>query len=308
MKWSIVGLIAVGLVAAASAAMLVAALRSTPSAQGAQAAAPVDVLVAARPLAAMSLVDSQSVVLRKMLPSAVPLEAMSDPVAVVGKVVRLPMIEGQVFTPASLAAKDSGISLAATVREGMRAVSLSLSDYEAMEGLLYPGGVVDVLFSFRAPPGSRSQSEETISTTLLKAVQVLAIEGRTILSAVEGAATPAASAVHGGRKQIVTLMVTPKQAELLQLAQEHGAISLAMRNPLEPLCAVNEEEVRSQLSEFFRRHSSEPAPPPAVAEAPASMPAAEPKASATPAPKWNVTFIRGGASETQSFPMPEAKP
>ncbi len=306
MKWSIVALVAVGLVAAGAAAALVAALRAAPAAQAAQSSAIIDVLVAARPLAAMSLIDSQSVVLRKMPASAALPEAMTDPVAVVGKVIRLPMIEGQLFTPAVLAAKDSGISLAATVRSGMRAVSLSLSDYEAMEGLLYPGGVVDVLFSFRAPPGSRSQSEETISTTLLKAVQVLAIEGRTILSTVESAAAPAAGAMHGGRKQIVTLMVTPKQAELLQLAQEHGAISLALRNPLEPVVEASEEEVRSRLSEFFRRRAVEPASP---ASTPASASAAgAAKPAPTTAAQWNVTFIRGGASETQSFPMPESQP
>ncbi len=138
MKWSILVLVGTGLVAAVAAAFLVAGMK-TPHAAGAavvERGEEVDVLFAARALPALSVIDSRSVVLRKVPQSKTPPNAMSDPVAVVGKVLRLPVIEGQAMTPAVLASRDSGINLAAAVREGMRAVSLSMTDADSLEGLL----------------------------------------------------------------------------------------------------------------------------------------------------------------------------
>lgn len=311
MKWSVLALAGIGLVAAAAAAFLVAGLRANKA--GAHPITPeVEVLFAAKALPALSVIDSASVVIRKMPKTEVPPNAISDPVAVVGKVLRMPMIEGEAVTPAVLASRESGINLAAAVREGMRAVSVSLSQSEALEGLLYPGGVVDVLFSFRAPAGSTDQAEETISLTLLKAVQVLAIEGRTILSTEEPNATPPTSS-RGQTHQMVTLMVTPKQAELLQLAQKFGSVSLSMRNPLDTDAPATNETLLSQMSEFFRRRitaasaAALPAPPPKQVNLVETVAQTQPAKGPPPAPKWAITFIRGGAIDVESYPMPGSK-
>ena len=112
--------------------------------------------------------------------------AITNPVQVVGKVLLVGVIKGQPFTAESFASKESAASLAAAVRSGMPAVGVSLSDYEAISGLLYPGSVVDVLFSFK---GSQ-EGGETISTTLLKGVQVLAVEDRTIVSSGQETVAP----------------------------------------------------------------------------------------------------------------------
>jgi pilus assembly protein CpaB len=306
MKWSILVLVGAGLVAALAATFLVAGLSSSRGAGAAMAETvnEIDVLFAAKALPALSVIDSKSVVIRKVAQAKVPPNAMSDPVAVVGKVLRSPMIEGQAVTPAVLASRDSGINLAAAVREGMRAVSLSLADADALENLLYPGSVVDVLFSFKAPSGSTNQADETISLTLLKAVQVLAVEGRTILSTDEPAAPPLSSP-RGLQRQMVTLMVTPKQAELLQLAQKFGAVSLAMRNPMDNQTPAVGEAMLSQLSEFFNRRTTSPAAAPVVAapilqaqESPRKPAASQPAT----APAWSMTVIRGGALSVQDFP------
>lgn len=311
MKWSILVLVGSGLVAALAATFLVAGLNNSHGAGTATAETvnDVDVLFAAKALPALSVIDSKSVVIRKVPQSKAPPNAMSDPVAVVGKVLRAPMIEGQAVTPAVLASKDSGINLAAAVREGMRAVSLSLADADALENLLYPGSVVDVLFSFKAPSGSANQADETISLTLLKAVQVLAVEGRTILSTDEPAAPPVSSP-RGLQRQMVTLMVTPKQAELLQLAQKFGAVSLAMRNPMDNQTPVVGEAMLSQLSEFFQRKVLPPAAAPLVAApAPQAQEPAHKSATSQPAtaPSWIMTVIRGGALSVQDFPSTTTK-
>lgn len=295
MKLSIALLGLVGLLAAGAAAFLVSGLRPAKAAPAVAAAPEADVLFAVRSMPALSVVEAGSVVLRKVPREKAPADAVSDPVAVVGKVLRQPVVEGQAFTPTVLAAKDSGINLASAVRAGMRAVSVSLSDYEALEGILYPGSVVDVLFSFKAPADSKDQAGDTVSMTLLKSVQVLAVEGKTILSAAEKGEAPGAES-KGRQKQIVALMVTGKQAELLQLAQKFGSISLALRNPLDAGKEnPAESSLSSQLSEILRKRM------PVMAAATPSP--AAPARSGGEA-QWQMTVIRGNATEIQSLPMP----
>ena len=113
--------------------------------------------------------------------------------------------------------------------------------------------------------------------------------------------------------RMVTLLVNPKQAEILQLAMNSGSISLAMRNPLD-----NGQESRrltrareispdggtpgialSSEDPFSDSKSKEPQPA-AAAAAPVASPAVKP----SHANAWETTIIRGKASETRTFPLP----
>jgi pilus assembly protein CpaB len=295
MNWKVVALALMGVVAAVSAAFLAAGMRPGKAAEARAAGPMMDVLVAAEPLAALTMVDSESAVIKRMPVAEAPPNALSDPAAVVGRVLRLPMIAGQAFTPCVMSAKDSGMNMATSVREGMRAVCLSLADHEAIHGLLYAGSVVDVLFSLRAVVDGNAPGEETVSTTLLRGVPVLAVDGRTIAAAEETATAP----THNALKHMITLMVTPKQAELLQVAQEHGDISLAMRNPQEAAPAWSDEDARARMSDLIRRKA---APPPVVAQTAPAKPVA-----AQAPPQWTVTTIRGGTAGAQAFPVPQSK-
>jgi pilus assembly protein CpaB len=290
MKWSIVGLVVVGVVAALLAAVLMGLLRTGARGGGSRE---VDIMVATQDLPAMSVVDSNSVAVKRVRRSQAPEGFVSDPVQVVGKVLALSVKQDQAFTQTCFAGKGSGVNLAAAVSKGMRAVSLSLTDYAAMEGLLYPGSVVDVLASFRIPR-EETRGEEVISMTLLAGVQVLAVDDQSVVSIPSG--EPPTPASRQERKRLVTLMVTPKQAEQLQIAQKYGEISLAMRNPLE---TVNLEESATMLSQVVaaiqRRSSFRPLPremPTTAAVSPRGM-------------EWPVELIRGSSSQVESVPMPQ---
>ena len=108
----------------------------------------------------------------------------------------------------------------------MRAVSLTLSSKAIPdELLLYPGCVVDVLVSFKLSTSDRNMGT-AISTTMLREVQVLAIEGDSVVTK-QGVEEEAAAKVKRATNQLtVTLMVDSKQAEALQLATDNGSISL----------------------------------------------------------------------------------
>ena len=253
MKWSIFGLLLMGAVAAVCTAVLVASLRVTPQVAQSVEKAPaeeIEILIAAKAMPAMTVVDAKSVAM-----STVPVEHAPDghlvnAVEVVGKLLSVPVVEGQVFTRACFATEASGAHLASALAEGMRAVSLSLS--RSQVGLLYPGSVVDVLVSITKPSASGERRGEAISLTLLQGVEVLAIENRTVVSEQQEN-----SSQNGGlstdRNRMVTLMVNSTQAKALQLAVQYGNVSLALRNPLDSDPVEIDTTLLSELSDEYSR-------------------------------------------------------
>jgi len=290
MKWSIVGLVVAGLVAALCAAVLVGALRlRRPSADS--KVSEVSIVVAAKDLAAMSVVKATSVTKKTVLPSEAPKGWLSDPVQVVGRVLIVPMVEGQAFNIQCFASAGSGVHLASALPEGMRAFNISLTLYGGLQGLIYPGSVVDVLVSLRKPGDGGSQRGQLISKTLLQGVSVLAVEHRTVTS--ESKEDGASSTVMGRlRRLMVTLMLTPSQCQAIQLAQEYGTISLGLRNPLDASAATETPVALSELSDYWS-----PSPIRATIET-----------AETEGPGWETVIIRGDTREKQILPLPAGEP
>ncbi len=229
-RWSIVLLAAFGIVAALAAAVLTASL-SQGQIQAVMPAAPEDVtiLVASMEMKAMSKIDADSIVEKVVSIDEAPPKYYTEPAQIIGKVLILPMIESQAFTKNSFPQEGSGLHLATYLPLGKRAVNVSLSDYSGLEGLLYPGSIVDVLASFRI--SSNTKIGRAVSTTLLQNIEVIAVENLTIVSNSEMAEAATRSSRGSRRNLLITLMVDSRQAEALQLAMEHGTIALAMRNP-----------------------------------------------------------------------------
>src|SRR5262249_4211654 len=151
--------------------------------------------------------------------SQAPVDCVSDPVQIVGQVLTVSVLEGQALTKNCFAPEGSGYHIASTLPLGMRAMSVSLADYSRLHGLLYPGSVVDVLASFKVPSTDR-RGTDVVSVTLLRSVEVLAVEDRTVTKS-EEKPEKAPTGLYDRRKR-VTLMVNSKQAEALQVAMENG--------------------------------------------------------------------------------------
>ncbi len=229
-RWSIVFLALFGVVAALAAAVLTASL----SAQGIQAAIPeeekeVSILVAARDLPSMQTVKQEDVVTKVVKVSATPSKYFSEPAQIVGKVLSLPVVEGQTFSSDNFPAEGSGLLLATHLPPGKRAIQLALEDYAGLEGLLYPGCIVDVVASFKVD--SSAKIGRAVSTTLLQNIQVLGVEGNTVVHKSEEQPDRTRATRAALKPLLVTVMVDSRQAEALQLAMEHGTVSLALRNP-----------------------------------------------------------------------------
>jgi pilus assembly protein CpaB len=313
MKVAVICLVIFGLIAAVCAAVLVTTLSrpSGPVMVKAGSADPdVDVLVAAHELAPMSVVDSKAVVTRKVPKSQVPQNALLNPVQVVGKVLTDRMLPDQPFTKAVFAREGTGVYLATALPPGKRAMSISLTDWSGMAGLLYPGSVVDVLVSFKTlGVQGRTDNTEMLSTTLLQNLQVLAIGSQSIADDEYKDKQAGALAQRGQiNTRMVTLLVDPKQAEVLQLATQAGSIALAMRNPLD----ASQEMRRLTRAREISPTSASPGVVTAIDDADPFAEKPEPtrtaaKPAAPPPPnEWQTTVIRGNESRTRTFSLPPA--
>jgi len=300
MKWSIVGLIAAGLVAAVSAAVLVLSLKSGSRTKTAGAAPEVEIAMAAKTLAKYTIVKNTDVIGKTMPRGQAPKDWLS-PVRVIGRILAVKMIKDQPFTKQSLVVGGiPGLRLAAALGPGKRAVSVSLPASSGLRGLLYPGSVVDVLASLRMPSESSGQAE-VISVTLLQGIQVLGVEDRTVVSAEDGDSSPQRS----NRGQfMVTLELDSKQAELLQLARQYGTISLALRNPTDEAPVAMAPTVLRELSRSLARLQK-------LSVVQAGTPEHRTGTDATRLPaampinQWETIVIRGGSVERCVFPVPK---
>lgn len=232
MKLGIIILLALGLVAAGSAAVLVTAMQAKSA--NAQKVENYEVAVLNKDLSAMVVVTLNDIDKQTLPRNEVPVGAIINPTLAVGRVLAVPVVKGQILTESCFVSQGTGAQLAAALPEGMRAFTVYLATKAIPDRLLlYPGCSVDVLYTAKlATKDSRGQA---MSATILRGIQVLAVQGDSVVSnpqAEEGSTTTAARSTTSGGLQ-VTLLVDPKQAEALQLAIENGSISLTVRNPLD---------------------------------------------------------------------------
>lgn len=140
---------------------------------------------------------------------------------VIGRGVISPVYKGEAILDSRLAPKGAGGGLAATIPPGMRACAVRVDQVVGLAGFVTPGKHVDVLIS-GTPPGTNNGNNPEVST-LLQNVEVLSA-GTNLQRDANG---------KPEQVQVVNLLVTPKQAELLSLASTQTHIQLVLRNPLD---------------------------------------------------------------------------
>jgi pilus assembly protein CpaB len=151
-----------------------------------------------------------------------------DKATLVGRGVVSDLYQGEPILDSRLAPAGSGGGLAATIPKGMRACAVKVDEVVGVAGFVTPGQRVDVLASGTPPNASQTAqvaAEGTQVRTLLQNIQVLSA-GINIQKDAEG---------KPQQVQVVNLLVTPDQAELLSLASSNNGvkIQLVLRNPLD---------------------------------------------------------------------------
>ncbi len=175
------------------------------------------IIVASRDLQVGALVRDSDLTTAQWM-GVPPKGAILSKTAAIGRGVVSDMYQSEPVLETRLAAPGSGGGMAATIRPGMRACAVRVDDVVGVAGFVTPGMRVDVLVS-----GSMSPSEGPRVKTLLQNIEVLSA-GTNIQKDNEGKAVPV---------QVVNLLVTPEEAELLSLASNQTKIQLVLRNPLD---------------------------------------------------------------------------
>lgn len=150
MKLTVVILIVLGLVAAFSAMFLVGSLRAGSSDPNkVDSSSNIEAIFVNEPLSAMQVITLDHVSTKAVSKDELPEGYFASSLQVVGKLLAIPVVKGQILTSSCFVAEGAGALMAAKIPHGMRAVSVNLTTSEITGGMLYPGCVVDVLTSFR---------------------------------------------------------------------------------------------------------------------------------------------------------------
>ncbi len=149
------------------------------------------------------------------------------------RAVLFPISANEPIINTSLSQLNGADGIPATIEPGYRAVAVSITDVSGVAGLVQPGAHVDVLFT---RPGTMA---EAITSTILQNIRVLAV-GRSVV--VNQAIDPKATKVP-----VATLVVTPEQAQKLELAKNQGKIGLSLRNPLDQSTGVDGKPVNTDI-------------------------------------------------------------
>lgn len=239
----------------------------------------VDVIVAANDLQVGSKVQDGDIRSVKIPASIIPPNSFRSKSQLIGRGVILPIQRGDFILPSKLAAENAGSGLPSLIPPGMRAVSVRVNEVVAVAGFVIPGTRVDVLLT-----GNPGGGNEPQTTTVLENVAVIAAGQRLERNAAgEPQSTP-----------VITLLVSPDDAQRLTLASSQGHIQLALRNPVD----TKKEELPGTKANGLYRGINTPAPAPRPRPTKVSKPAPP---TAAPAP-YKVVIIRGNKVDETKFP------
>jgi pilus assembly protein CpaB len=176
---------------------------------------------------------------------SVPVGAFSTVDSVVGQTTKVFMTTKEPVTAIKLSSLGGGLSM--LVREGTRAASLEVNQVSGVSGFILPGDRVDMLVTVTQV----SNPEDAYTQTVLQNLEVLAA-GQTTTTKDNKPITV----------QAVTVLVDPKQAEMLAHATRQGQITLVLRARGDDSTLTKLQPVKT--SDLRGKQAAAPAPPRAV--------------------------------------------
>jgi pilus assembly protein CpaB len=265
----------------------------------------VTVVVAKQDVDPGKAIEKEDLTIAHVPAEVAPSHVFSDPAQLVGRVAIAPLSRGQTIMESLLAPTGTGSGLQALIPPGLRAVTIEVNEFSGVGGMLEPGCRVDLVSTLNDP-----KTHEQMSKTILQYIKILAIgRSTTPPHPVEGQPAPPPS-------NNVTLLVTPKEAQVLELACSSGRPWLVLRYGND-----NANVSVEPTALHYLRGDPDSPDSNTVAAPPSQNPVSAPVASTpfSPVPDatqderpttehWTVTCIRGGAEQKTNFTIPLARP
>jgi pilus assembly protein CpaB len=272
-------LLMIGFVALALAAFVsFSVYRRLNNPGGANVAPGDNIVIAATDISLGAKIEDMNVRVVQLPAADLPPRHFRQKSQVLGRGVIVPIAQGEYVLPEKLAGENAGSGLPALIPTGMRAVSVRVNEVIGVAGFVVPGTRVDVLLT-----GSPSGSGGERTTTVLENVAVIA-SGQRLERSVTGEAQTA---------PVITLLVSPDDAQRLALAQSQGKIQLSLRNPLD----TKQQELPSVQENVLYRGVSAPAKPMQHSKAPKQIILTAP----APASGYQVEIYRGEKKDVTKF-------
>jgi pilus assembly protein CpaB len=226
-------------------------------------------VVAAREDLPVGTLVTKDVVKLVPWPSSDPLPGGIDSIdKVVNRGLIAGVLKNEPISESKLAPIEAGAGLPPTIPAGMRAMSVKVNEVIGVAGFTVPGTRVDVLAMIH-------ENNNSMSRIVVSNVQVLTSGTKYDQDQPKKDGKPI-------KTTVVTLAVTPGDAERIALAATTGQIALALRNPLDVQPALT---TGVRMAELMAPPAA-PAPvkvaaprKPAVVAAPAPAPVVQPALS-----------------------------
>jgi len=238
----------------------------------------VDVVVATDDLQVGARIEDRDVKLIRFPEADLPAHNYRHMSSVVGRGVVQQIFKGEFILSTKLAGENAGSGMPSLIPPGMRAVSVRVNEVVSVAGFVTAGTRVDVLLTGNPTGGAEQQT-----STVLENVAVVAT-GHNLERSSSGDAetTP-----------VITLLVSPDDAQKLTLASTQGRIQLVLRNPLD---TQHQELGAVSTGNLYK----------GVTAAAAAAPKPRVKRAAAPAPPsipavYSVEVIEGNKKETTKF-------
>jgi pilus assembly protein CpaB len=294
MRRPVIFVLLAGVAAFAAALVVYSALRKREIEVQRATVKSTSVIVAAHDLPVGSKIDQSAIKLVRWSRDSIPPGAFTDPAAPMNQYTRTNFVENEPLVADRLfnGDKNAGV-LPLLIPKGMRAMSVPVDEVSDIAGFVLPHARVDILVSMASggPAGN-----QPISKIVLQNIEVLAVAQQ-----VENAGADKPEIVR-----VVTLLVSPDDAEILTLASHEGALRLAMRNYSDQkIVATNGVDVAQML-----RGDQPAVSPPRRATGPRRSlePALEVEIMRNGKSVENVDFVHRDSAATTSVEKPAAPP
>jgi len=178
------------------------------------------VVVAAADLSLGSALKKEDLQVLAFPAGQAPAGSFSQPQELIDRGLIVSVVKHEPILASKVASKEAGSGLPPIIPDGMRAVSVRVNEVIGVAGYVLPGSRVDVIAT--ASP----TANVTDMTSKVVLANVLTLTAGTRIEQDQKDGKPV-------QVTVVTMAVTPEQAERLALASTEGKIQLALRNPLD---------------------------------------------------------------------------